>query len=187
MTSATAEPARRRSDATRNRERVLAAAREVLADRSADVTMAAVARRAGVGMATLYRNFPGRRELLEALFAQEVDELCRAAGARPGPAGETLAAWLRRFVVFHETKHPIAAELLAHTDVTDPVFGTSRARVLAAGTPLLAAAQESGEVRADLRLEQVLDLVVAVTTIPGGPAYVDPILDSALDGLRPRG
>lgn len=77
--------------------------------------MAEMARRAGVGMATLYRNFPGRRELLETLFAEEVDELCRAACDASGPSGETLLTWLRRFAVFHDNKHPIAAELLRHT------------------------------------------------------------------------
>jgi len=160
------------------------AAREVLADRAAEVSMAEVARRAAVGMATLYRNFPGRRELLEALFAEEVDELCQAAEQVSGPPGEVLVAWLRRFAVFHESKHPIAAELLRHTDAADLVFGSSRDRVLAAGRPLLVAAQQAHEVRADLTLDQVLDLVLAATTIPGTPAYVEPILQAALDGLR---
>ena len=184
MTSPSGEPQRRRSDAERNRDRILLAAREVLADRSAEASMVAVARQARVGMATLYRNFPGRRELLEALYAAEVDELCRAAGQVPGPPGEALVAWLRRFAVFHHTKHPIAAELLRHTDAADPVFGSSRNRVLAAGRPLLVAAQQAGEVRPDLGLDQVLDLVLAATTIPGSSAYVEPILQAALDGLR---
>lgn len=121
-----AEPQRRRSDAARNRDRILVAAREVLADRAAEVSMAEVARRAGVGMATLYRNFQGRRELLEALYAEEVDELCQSAGQVVGPPGEVLDAWLRRFALFHHSKHPIAAELLRHTDVADPVFDGSR-------------------------------------------------------------
>lgn len=183
MLSSSAEPQRRRSDAERNRDRILAAARQVLADRAAEVSMAEVSRRAGVGMATLYRNFPGRRELLEALFAQEVNELCQAAGQMSGSPGDALIAWLRRFAAFHQTKHPIAAELLRHTDVADPIFGSSRHRVLAAGRPLLVAAQQAGEVRADLALEQVLDLVLAASTIAGTPAYVEPILHAALDGL----
>ncbi len=146
--------------------------------------MAQVARRAGVGMATLYRNFPGRRELLEALYAVEVDELCQAAQDAPGAPGEALIVWLRRFAVFHHNKHPIAAELLRHTDAADPVFGSSRDRVLAAGRPLLLAAQGAHQVRPDLTLDQVLDLVLAVTTLPGDPTYVEPILQAALDGLR---
>lgn len=186
------EPARR-SDARRNRERILAAA-AAFADRSlGEVSMAEVARRAGVGMATLYRNYPGRRELLEALFAKEVDDLCRAAEdaaeqANEPTAGspvEVLRNWLRRFAVFHENKHPIAAELLRHTDRADPLFDTSRDRVTAAGRPLLVAAQQAHQARSDLTIDQVLDLVLAVVTIPADPAYVEPILRTALDGLRP--
>jgi hypothetical protein len=67
----------------------------------------------------------------------------------------------------------------------NPLFETSRARVLAAGRPLLAAAQASGEVRDDLTLEQVLDMVIAVSAIRGRPGYVEPILQAALDGIRP--
>lgn len=184
MTSPRADPQRRRSDAERNRDRILVAARAVLADRAAEASMAAVARQAGVGMATLYRNFPSRRELLEALYAAEVDELCRAAKEVAGTPSDALVAWLRRFAVFHHSKHPIAAELLRHTDAADPVFGSSRDRVLAAGHPLLLAAQQAGEVRADLALDQVLDLVLAASTVPGEPAYVAPILEAAIAGLR---
>ena len=76
-----------RADAARNRERILAAARGVLADPTADASMAELARRAGVGMATLYRNFASRRDLLEALYEAEVAELCAAATAEPGWRG----------------------------------------------------------------------------------------------------
>ena len=69
----------RRADAQRNREKILAAAREAFADPAAEVSMAEVSRRAGVGMATLYRNFPGQRELLEALYVDEVDAVVAAA------------------------------------------------------------------------------------------------------------
>ena len=95
-----------------------------------------------------------------------------------------LTAWLHRFFAFFTRKHPVATELLAHADPRDPVFDGSRARVLAAGRPLLAAAQRAHEVRDDLTLEQVLQLIVAVATIPGEPGYVAPILQAALDGLR---
>ena len=185
MTSAV-EPPRRRSDAERNRDRILTTARLVLADRDAEASMAEISRRAGVGMATLYRNFPGRRELLEALLAEEVDELCRAAGRAGGSPVEAFLTWVRLFAAFHQSKHPIAAELLQHTDVADPIFGSSRERVLAAGRPLLAAAQHAHDVRTDLSLEQVLDLVLAATNINGTPNYVGPILQAALDGLRAR-
>ncbi len=177
-------PPRRRSDAERNRERILAAARGLLADHCGDVSMAQVARQAGVSMATLYRNYSGRRELLEGLYAKEVDDLCRAAQEACGPAGEALHTWLHRFVVFHENKHPIAAELLRHMDTADPVFGSSRDRVITAGRPLLLAAQRTQDARTDLTIEQVLDLVLAVITVSADRSYVEPILRAALDGLR---
>jgi len=180
-------PSARRADAERNRGKILAAARDAFADSDAEVSMAEVSRRAGVGMATLYRNFPGRRELLEALYTEEVDAVCTAAETVGGDApGAALAAWLRRFFAFATTKHHVAAALLAHSDRGNPVFGASRARVLAAGRPLLAAAQGGHEVRDDLTLEQILDMVVAIATIHGDGPYLEPILQATLDGLRPR-
>ena len=131
-------------------------------------------------MATLYRNFPGRRELLEALYTDEVNAICEAAEA----PGASLLSWLRQLFAFFASKRHIAAELLKHTDSGDSVFGGSRARVTAAGQPLLATAQQAREVRNDLTLEQVLDLIHAIATIRGDTSYVQAILQAALDGLR---
>jgi AcrR family transcriptional regulator len=170
----------RRADAERNRDKILAAARSAFADPGTEVSMAEVSRRAGVGMATLYRNFPGRRELLEDLYTNEVNAICEAAEA----PGASLLSWLRQLFAFFASKRHIAAELLKHTDSGDSVFGGSRARVTAAGQPLLAAAQQAREVRDDLTLEQVLDLIHAIATIPGDTSYVQAILQAALDGLR---
>src|SRR5689334_7742539 len=151
----------RRADAERNRDKILAAARTAFADPEAEVSMAEISRRAGVGMATLYRNFPGRRELLEALFTDEVDAICQAAEILDGETpGAALTAWLHRFFAFVTSKHHIASELLKHTDSSDPIFGSNRARVMAAGRPLLIAAQRAHEIRDDLALEQVLDMVI---------------------------
>ena len=147
--------------------------------------MAEISRRAGVGMATLYRNFPDRRELLEALYTDEVDAICEATETVVGETpGSVLIAWLHRFFAFSTSKRLIASELLTHADSTNPVFGESRARVLAAGRPLLAAAQRAQEVRGDLTLEQILDMIVAIARIPGDLDYLEPILQSALAGIR---
>lgn len=183
------EPApRRRPDAERNRGKILAAAREAFADDEAEISMAEVARRAGVGMATLYRNFPGRRELLEVLYSEEVDAICAAAATAPGrSAGERFQQWLHSLFAFFAGKRHIASELLKHAERDDLVFGGNRDRVLAAGRPLLEAAQRTGELRADLDLAQILDLIHAVAAIPGEIGYVQPILDAALTGLRPAG
>ena len=149
--------------------------------------MAEVSRRAGVGMATLYRNFPGRRELLEALYTDEVDALCEAADdgrrrdagrevRRPGCAGSSRTS---------TSKRHIASELLEHADRDDPVFDATAPGVLAAGGPLLVAAQQADEVRDDLTLEQILDMIIAIAKIHGDAGYLEPILQTALDGLRP--
>jgi AcrR family transcriptional regulator len=176
----------RRGDAERNRDKILAAARTAFADPDAEVSMAEISRRAGVGMATLYRNFPGRQELLEALYTDEVDAVCEAAETTGGKTpGAALAAWLHRFSAFITSKRHIAAELLKQTDRGNPLFKNSRTRVITASRPLLAAAQHAGEVRDDLTLEQILDMIVAIAAIHGDAGYTGPILQAALDGLRP--
>jgi AcrR family transcriptional regulator len=175
----------RRPDAARNREKIRAVARAAFADAEAEVSMAEIARRAGVGMATLYRNFPSRHELLEAVFIDEVNAVCMAAETVEGETpGAVLMAWLHQFFAFATSKHHVASALLVHVDSSNPLFNQSRARVLAAGRPLLVAAQHTHDVRDDLTLEQVLDMVVAIAMIHGDPAYREPVLQTALDGLR---
>jgi AcrR family transcriptional regulator len=180
------KPAARRADAERNREKILAAARPAFAAGDGDVSMAEVSRRAGVGMATLYRNFPGRRQLLEALYTEEVDSLCAAAETVAGEtAGERLMTWLRRFAGSPISSRHIARELLENLG-GESVFNDSRARLLSAGRPLLAAAQRSREVRKDLKLDQVLSMIISIGSIPGEPRYRNPIMRAALDGLYVR-
>jgi hypothetical protein len=121
----------------------------------------------------------------QLLYTDEVDAVCEAAEIVDGQTpGAVVMAWLHRFFVFGAGKRHIAAELLKHTDRSNPLFGDNRARVLAAGRPLLAAAQRSHEVREDVTLEQILDMIVAVATISGDRRYLEPILQTALDGLR---
>jgi AcrR family transcriptional regulator len=176
----------RRADAERNRDKILAAARSAFGDPEAEVSMAEISRRAGVGMATLYRNFPGRRELLEALFTGEVSAICDSAETIDQKTpGAVLTAWLYQFFGFASAKRHIASELLKHSNDSTSFFSQNRDRVLAAGRPLLAAAQRSHEVRDELTVEQILDMIIAIATIRGDPDYLEPILRAALDGLRP--
>jgi AcrR family transcriptional regulator len=188
MSSPKTQSPPKRADARRNRDKILAAARSAFADPDAEVSMADIARRAGVGMATLYRNFPGRHELLEALYIDEVNAVCEAAEtiATDTPVA-ALEAWLHRFFEFFNNKHHIGSELLKATDDDSPFFSRNRDRVLAAGRPLLLAAQRSNAVRDDLTLEQILDMIIGIATIHGNPSYLQPILQTALDGLRPQG
>ncbi len=184
--SPTPPPPPRRVDAERNRESILAAARAAFTDPDADVSMAEISRRAGVGSATLYRNFANRRELLEALYVDEIDAVCEAAATIDGDTPEAiLTAWLHRFFAYFTSKRLVATELLKHSGADDPVFGAGYARVLEAGRPLVLAARKSGEIRGDLTLEQILDMIAAIAKIPGDTGYREPILQAALDALRP--
>jgi AcrR family transcriptional regulator len=180
-------PARaRRTDAERNRERLVAVARDAYAAPGADPSMTEIARRADVGVGTLYRHFRNRQELLEAVFADDVDAVCAEAAAHPeGPPGDALAGWLRRFFAFYRSKRHVGAELMAQASDGSPLVTSSRLRVIAAGRPLFDAARRAGEIRDDVVLEQVLDLVIAAARIPGDEAYLEPILQAVLDGLRP--
>ncbi|HEY4332282.1 MAG TPA: hypothetical protein VGM78_06925, partial [Ilumatobacteraceae bacterium] len=99
--------------------------------------------------------------------------------------GARFIAWLQRFIAFSAGKRHIAAELLTHVDGESPLFNDNRDRVLAAGRPLLVAAQRSREVRKNLTLEQILDMVIAIASIHGSATYKRPILQAVLDGLRP--
>lgn len=187
MTDRPPRPPSKRADAVRNRARILDAARAAFAATGPETSMAQVARTSGVGMATLYRNFASRRELLEALLVDEVDEVCAAAAAVEGQRPvDRLTNWLRRFFQYVSTKRPVVIALVEHTDRTNPVFDT-RARMLAAGQPLFRAAVDARQVAGDVDLDQILDLVVAIAKIPGSQEYRQPILDAALAGLRRRG
>ncbi len=182
------EPAARRIDAQRNREKILTAAQAAFADPGADVSMAEIARRAGIGSATLYRNFADRRTLLEALYREEIAAICRAAATGEGAtAGARLEAWLRRFYAYFTSKRVLASELLEHTDRDSPIFGTGFARIVAVASPLVKAARESGELRADLTPEQILALIASIANIPGDPPFREPVLNASLDALRPQG
>lgn len=188
MSSSPNAPLVRRADAERNRDKILAAAKDSFADPDADVSMAAISRRAGVGMATLYRNYPSRRELLEALYAERIGALCDAAGSVVGESpAVALMAWLQEFFNFATSKRAIASELLERSDGANPLLGDGRTRVLDAGWPLLEAAQRSNEVRDDITLEQITDMIVAIAKINGASSYVQTILQAALDGLKHQG
>ncbi|WAJ44292.1 TetR/AcrR family transcriptional regulator [Mycobacterium sp. Aquia_216] len=177
-------PVRRRIDAQRNRDKILAAAQAAFADPEADASMAEIARRANIGSATLYRNFADRRTLLEALYGEEIEVICRAAETGEGVTpGARLQAWLHRFYGYFLNKRVLAAELLDLAGDASPVFRDGFARVVAAAESLVNAAHRSGEVRDDLTVEQVLALVASVANIPGDSEFRKPILTAALDAL----
>jgi AcrR family transcriptional regulator len=179
----------RRADAQRNYEKVLAAAREAFAEGGESTALEEIARRAGVGIGTLYRHFPNRQALLEALYVNEVQEVSRAAEEVEGlEPWEALNAWFERLIGYLATKRALAAELLNYLDMDAPLFQTCRASLFAAGEPLLKRAQEAGVVRDDVEFPEVMQMVVGIGKIPTtDPSQTDRMIRVALDGLRYRG
>jgi AcrR family transcriptional regulator len=178
-----------RADARRNYEKVLAAAREAFAEGGEATALEEIARRAGVGIGTLYRHFPNRQALVEALYVEEVEEVCRSAAELPtdGDPWEALNTWFERFVAYLATKRVLAGELMNYLDRDAPVFKSSRAALWAAGEPLLTRAQEAGVVRPDVEIGDVLHMVMGIAKVPStDPSQTEHIVRIALDGLRYR-
>jgi AcrR family transcriptional regulator len=179
----------KRADAQRNYEKVVAAARDAFADRGASTSLEEIARRAGVGIGTLYRHFPTRQALLEAVYVGEMEEMCRsAADLAELPPWEALVGWLHRFVAYLGTKQALAEELLSYIERDADLFQNCRAALYAAGGPLLERAQQARAVRGDTDLIQVIQMVGGIAKIQiNEPEQIHHILDIALDGLRYRG
>ena len=152
------------------------------------LTIGEIARRAGVGIGTLYRNFPNRQALLEALYVEEVEEMCRsAAELDDADPWHALNAWFERFISYIATKRALAAELQNYLDPGAPLFQVCRASLFEAGEPLLKRAQEAGMVRPDVTIAEVIQLVVGIAKIPSSePGQTEHLLRIALDGLRYR-
>jgi AcrR family transcriptional regulator len=174
----------KRADARRNYNAILDAARTAFAERGIDVALEEIARRADVGIATLYRNFPTREDLIESVYVDEVRVVCAAAGEFEDlEPWDALVAWLRRFVTYVGTKRALVAGL-NRGSVT---FHHCRGALYEAGGPLLRRAQEAGVVRTDASIDDVMRLV---TGIAGGTfeddTQRDHVLAMAIDGIRTR-
>jgi AcrR family transcriptional regulator len=178
----------KRADARRNYEKVLSAAREAFAEGGESTALEEIARRAGVGIGTLYRHFPNRQALLEALYVGEVEEMCRSAAELDGSdPWEALNRWFEGFVGYIGTKRALAAELQNYLEQDAPLFQTCRTSLYAAGEPLLKNAQEAGLVRQDVSIGDVIHMVVGIAKMPtSDPKQNEHILRIALDGLRYR-
>ena len=178
-----------RADARVNREKLLGAAANLFATVGVDVSLEAVAKQAGVGIGTLYRHFPTRDALIEAVYRQEVDRLCGAADELRSSSAPDVAleAWMRRFVAYAATKRGMASALQSITASNSELYASTRARLLSAITVLLAAAVEAGTVRADMEPEDVLQAMSGVWLIPAGEqwtARAQRLLQLLMDGLR---
>src|SRR5436305_3906637 len=157
----------KRADARRNYDKVIVAARDAFAEGGASTSLEEIARRAGVGIGTLYRHFPSRQALLAAVYAHEVEELCQtAAELEGGDEWEALVGWLRRFVAYMATKKALAHELLDYMGMDAPLFLGCRTSIQVAGQPLLERAQRAGVVRQDATLPEIIQMVGGIATLP---------------------
>jgi AcrR family transcriptional regulator len=176
----------KRADARRNYEKVLAAARVAFAEGGESTALEEIARRAGVGIGTLYRHFPNRQALLEALYLDEVEEVCRSATELDGSdPWEELSGWFERFIAYLATKRALSHELLNYLDRDAALFQVCRASLFAAGEPLLKRAQEAGVVRTDVEFPEIMQMVMGIAKVPAAdPRQTEHMLRIALDGLR---
>jgi AcrR family transcriptional regulator len=180
-----------RADAQRNYQRLVSAASAAFAEHGADdASLEEIARRAGVGIGTLYRHFPNRQALLEAVYRDQVDVLSDRArqlslSADPGTA---LEEWLRALVSFGRTKRNLTTAMLATLDKDSELLSTCSLIMRGAASALLKRAQEAGVVRADADATDLLRLVHAVSMAverePSDRGQADRLLGLVMDGLR---
>ena len=190
MADQSAEAVRRpRADAVRNRERVLVAAKTVFSAGGPDASLEAVAKRAGVGIGTLYRHFPTREALFEAVYRREVQQLVELAEALKNEAApvDALRRWLRSNVEFVATKKGMLAALALTVDGSSELYAHTFDRLTKAIGALLDRAVAAGEIRADVGPEDLLRALVGMCYLhdqPGWQASVLRLLDVFIDGLR---
>jgi AcrR family transcriptional regulator len=182
-----------RADAQRNYAKLLDAANAAFVESGADdVSLEEIARRAGVGIGTLYRHFPTRQALLEAVYQDQAwqlraraDELLTLDSPR-----EAFAAWLHSLVAFSSTKRSLTAAMVATLGKDSELMSTCSKLIKDSAEALLARAQQAGAVRADVNCTDVIRLVHGVSMVteyaPGDPGQADRMLTLILDGLRPQ-
>lgn len=183
-----AAPKHLRADAQRNRERLLTVAREVFAEKGVDAPLEEIARRAGVGIGTLYRHFPTRLDLVGAIYIDEVDALIRSADdlAVHGEPLVALRSWLERFVDYVATKRGLAGALEELRQ--SGALAQGQLRINVALGSLLEAGQRTGELRADVQPADVVRALGGICMLsertPPEREQTRRIIDLLVDGLR---
>jgi AcrR family transcriptional regulator len=178
-----------RADAVRNRDRVLEAARSVFSAGGSEASLEAVARTAGVGIGTLYRHFPTREALFEAVYRREVQQLADLAErlkkqARPV---EALRQWMHSIVRFVATKKGMSAALALAIATDSDLVSDSAERLTRAVGLLLERAIAAGEIRSDVSAEDLLRAIVGMCHTRDQPGWQNNVLrlaDIFVDGLR---
>ena len=162
-----------RTDAQRNRERILEVAKEAFTRHGADATMDDIAKQAGVGAGTLYRHFPTRDALIEGVYRTEVEKLAAAGrkfAAELSPV-EALRAWMLLFVDYVAAKHIIAPALKSVAGGPARLYEGSRELVQGTMDALVKAAVKSGDLRKDIDASDLLRAPIGASYVPGGPDW----------------
>jgi len=179
-----------RADARRNHDRLLAEARAAFAAHGTDASLEDVARRAGVGIGTLYRHFPNRAVLLSAVFEDAVSDLLTRSrelldASEPCTA---LVTWLREIITHAGEYRGLARALMSVTSDRTSALARCSDPMREAGTALLARAQEAGRIREDVAITDLLQLTNAIALAaeesPGDPELADRLLTLTLRGLK---
>jgi AcrR family transcriptional regulator len=180
-----------RADAARNRDMLLAAATRAFAASGTEPSMRAIAREAGVGIATLYRHFPTRESLVDAVYQDQVKRL--TLGARELleqlPPAKAMRRWMDLFGDWLATKHGMLDTLLAMIESGEIADAQTRTELLDAITTILNAGSDAGDLRADVSAEDIAASLLGIFGVAGKPeqrAQADRLLNLLMDGLRPR-
>jgi AcrR family transcriptional regulator len=178
-----------RADSARNRQLLIDAAKSGFAEFGLNVSLEEIARRAGVGIGTLYRHFPTREAVVEAVYRREVEQLAEAVPhlLETSPAGEALHKWMHLFVDYIATKRLIAPSLAAAKDRTSSLHASSLELITGAITALVKRAVASGEVRKDIDPSDLLRALVGVSYSNPDVAWeasARRLVDIVMDGLR---
>jgi AcrR family transcriptional regulator len=179
-----------RTDAQRNRERILEVAKEAFTVSGADASLDDIAKEAGVGAGTLYRHFPTRAALLEAVYRTEVEKLAAAERkfAETMSPVEAMRAWMLLFVDYIEAKHIIAPALNTLVGGPSKLYEGSRAQIQGAIDALVKRAIKSGDIRKDLDPFDLLRALIGVSNVATGPDWQQSakrLVDILIIGSRP--
>ncbi len=187
-------PAPRRADARRNYDKLIAAAAAAFAEHGADdVSLEEIARRAGVGIGTLYRHFPNRQSLLEAVYQEQVEglETLAAKLLTAESAGDALDEWIRAFAAFGKTKRSLSSALVAMIGKDSELLSACSMTLRNCMQALLDRAQQAGAARADVTSADVFrlthGLIIAMDANPSDPGQADRILSLVMGGLLTAG
>jgi AcrR family transcriptional regulator len=178
-----------RADACRNRDRLLDVAAEAFATYGVEASLEKIAKAADVGIGTLYRHFPTRDALVEAVYRHNVDLLCEGADELSAtlPPDEALAEWMQRFVAYVGTKKGLATYLKSVVSADSDLFVSTFASVQATIGRLVAAAAAAGTIRPGVEgmdLLRALSGVCLMADAPGGAEQGAKVAALLMDGLR---